>query len=174
MLTCASIQVAVTLGTAIMSEDWVNECWKRRNELCIFATDPELMVHKQMPFKGLTIALFGFTNEDEQHMKETATNNGMGTWESQRGREWERGRERIIQIQVHYCLCDYVGATSADWGQSGVTHLVVSDQVESASVPHASSHVQVVKQQWFWESIQIDACADEHLYQARVNNFALL
>ena len=60
-----------------------------------------------------------------------------------------------------------------DWGQSGVTctHLVVSDQVESADIPQTSSYVQVVKQQWFWESIQIDASADEHLYQARVNNF---
>ena len=68
----------------------------------------------------------------------------------------------------------YVGATSAEWGQSGVTHLVVSDEVDSANIPQASSHVQVVKQQWFWESIQIDACADEYLYQARVNKFILL
>ena len=78
-LTCylfEHVQVAVTLGTNIMSEDWVNECWRRRNEFCAFATDPELMIHKQLPFKGLTIALFGFTSEDEQHMKETANDNG--------------------------------------------------------------------------------------------------
>ena len=65
----------------------------------------------------------------------------------------------------------HVGATNAEWGQSGVTHLVVSDEVDSTNIPQASSRVQVVKQQWFWESIQIDACADEYLYQARVNNF---
>lgn len=68
----------------------------------------------------------------------------------------------------------HVGATNAEWGQSGVTHLVVSDEVDSTNIPQASSHVQVVKQQWFWESIQIDACADEYLYQARVNNFVFL
>jgi hypothetical protein len=73
-----------------MSEDWVNECWRRRNELCIFATDPELMTHKQKPFKGLTIALFGFTAEDEQHMKETSINNGMGMGVRERERERER------------------------------------------------------------------------------------
>lgn len=72
-----------------MSEDWVNECWKKRNELSIFATDSELMVHKQKPFKGLTIALFGFTTEDEQHMKETAIDNGM------------RVREKGRQIQIY-------------------------------------------------------------------------
>ena len=157
-----------------MSEDWVNECWSRRNELPVFATDPELMVHKQMPFKGLTIALFGFTTEDEQHMKETATDNGMSVCVC----VWEREREREIRIELHencydcvHCPSEHVGATSVDWGQTGVTHLVVSDQVDAADIPQASSHIQVVKQQWFWESIQIDACADEHLYQARVSNF---
>ena len=30
------------------------------------------------------------------------------------------------------------------------------------------NRVLVVKQQWFWESIQIEACADEALYQAKV------
>ena len=68
--------MAVTLGTAIMSEEWISECWKRREEPCVFASDPKLMVYKQLPFKGLTIALFGFTAEEEQHMKETATDNG--------------------------------------------------------------------------------------------------
>ena len=67
----------MTLGTAIMSEEWVSECWRRRDEPSVFATDPELMVHKQLPFKGLTIAFYGFSAaEEEQHMKETATDNG--------------------------------------------------------------------------------------------------
>ena len=72
-------------------------------------------------------------------------------------------RERMNMVFLN------TGATNAECGQSGVTHLVVSDEVDSANIPQASSHVQVVKQQWFWESIQIDACADEHLYQARVS-----
>ena len=71
------LQVAVTLGTGIMSEEWINECWRRREDPCVLATDPELMIHKQPPFKGLTIAFYGFSSEEEQHMKETATDNGM-------------------------------------------------------------------------------------------------
>lgn len=51
-----------------------------------------------------------------------------------------------------------------------MTHLVVSDnEVDPADIPPTSSRVQVVKQKWFWESIQIDACVDEQLYQAKVN-----
>ena len=63
----------------------------------------------------------------------------------------------------------FVGAINAEWGQSGVTHLVISDnEVDPTHIPHTSTRVQVVKQQWFWESIKIDACADEQLYQAKV------
>lgn len=76
-----TFQVAVTLGTAIMSEEWISECWERREQPSIFATDPELMAYKQLPFKGLTIALFGFSAEEEQHMKETAADNGKLGWE---------------------------------------------------------------------------------------------
>ena len=60
------------------------------------------------------------------------------------------------------------GATNAELGGAGVTHLVVADTVEPADIPLTSSRVMVVKQQWFWESIQIEACADESLYQAKV------
>ena len=70
------LQVAVTLGTGIMSEEWISECWRRREDPSVSATDPELMVHKQLPFKGLTIAFYGFSTEEKQHMKETATDNG--------------------------------------------------------------------------------------------------
>lgn len=51
---------------------------------------------------------------------------------------------------------------------SNVTHLVVADEVDPQLIPPTTSRVLVVKQQWFWESIQIDACADETLYQAKV------
>ena len=77
-----------------------------------------------------------------------------------------------MNVALRYSLTHslvHVGAVSGEYGQSGVTHLVVSDnEVDPAHIPHTSSRVQVVKQQWFWESIQIDACADEQLYQAKV------
>ena len=68
-------------------------------------------------------------------------------------------------------LCFVSGAQVTVFGSSGdrpTSHLVVCDEVEPSAIPHTSSRVYVVKQQWFWESIQIDACADERLYQAKV------
>lgn len=127
-------KVAVGLGTPIMSEEWVHQCWKNRNDTTLFATGPEMMVYKQLPFTGCHIALLGFSEEETQHMREIAADNG---------------------------------AVTASLGDSGVTHLVVADSVEAQDVPPASSRVQVIKQQWFWESIQIEACADEALYQAK-------
>lgn len=73
--------------------------------------------------------------------------------------------------QAHMYIHIHTGAIVTELGSSGskpTTHLVVCDEVETAAIPHTSSRVYVVKQQWFWESIQIDACADERLYQARV------
>ncbi len=55
-----------------------------------------------------------------------------------------------------------------DLGEPGLTHLVVSDNVDPAHLPGMPFRIHVVKQQWFWESIQIEACADEQLYQAKV------
>lgn len=48
-----------------------------------------------------------------------------------------------------------------------MTHLVVSDDVNPADIPVTRAR-DVVKQQWFWESIQIEAKADEKLYLAKV------
>ena len=64
------------------------------------------------------------------------------------------------------------GAVVSQLGASGdmkpVTHLVVCNEVDVSTLPHTSSRIYVVKQQWFWESIQIDVCADENFYRAKV------
>ena len=48
-----------------------------------------------------------------------------------------------------------------------MTHLVVSDDVDPSQIPVSRAR-NVVKQQWFWESIQIEAKADEKLYLTKV------
>ena len=57
---------------------------------------------------------------------------------------------------------------------SKITHLVVANEVEPQHIPPTPSRILVVKQQWFWESIQIEACADEALYQAKVGQLWLI
>ena len=46
-------------------------------------TDPEFSQYKQLPFTGCVIALHGFPEEEEAHMREIATSNGESTvWHS--------------------------------------------------------------------------------------------
>ena len=129
-------KVAVGLGTPIMSEAWIENSWEKKTKLDVFSFEEELMQCKQHPFAGCTIAFLGFTEEEEDHMKEVAQSNG---------------------------------AEVKELGSSGVTHLVVASELDVEDIPVVSSRVSVVKVQWFWESIQIEACVDEALYLAKVS-----
>jgi hypothetical protein len=49
-----------------------------------------------------------------------------------------------------------------------LTHVVLANGVDPSQLPSSiPSRTHIVKQQWFWESIQIEACADEALYYAK-------
>ncbi len=63
----------------------------------------------------------------------------------------------------------HTGAVNGQVGEDDVTHLVVADGVGPETVPVTHPRVLVVKQQWFWESIQIEASADEGLYSIKVS-----
>ena len=69
----------MTRGTPIMSETWISECWKHREDINASATQPPLSNHKQLPFTGCSIALHGFLTDEEQEMKEIAISNGEYT-----------------------------------------------------------------------------------------------
>lgn len=127
-------KMAVGFGTPIMSEQWVTKAWESKDTVEVSAIDEILMQYKQFPFAGCTMAFLGFTEEEEEHMKDIAIDNGA-------------------EVKV--------------LGSSGVTHLVVANELDSEDIPVVSSRVSVVKVQWFWESIQIEACADEALYLAK-------
>ena len=70
------VQVAVARGTPIMSEKWITECWGCRDDTNASALQPPLSLHKQLPFTGSTIALHGFTMEEEEEMKAIIFSNG--------------------------------------------------------------------------------------------------
>lgn len=74
--TCTPVQVAVTRGTPIMSDSWITECWERREDPQASATKGPLSEHKQLPFTGATMALFGFSPSEKEEMKEIAAQNG--------------------------------------------------------------------------------------------------
>lgn len=59
------------------------------------------------------------------------------------------------------------GGSFAPVGDPTCTHLIV-DETVIKELPPDIRCPRVVKQEWFWASIQIDACADEHLYKYEV------
>jgi len=56
------------------------------------------------------------------------------------------------------------GGTYIKFGEPGCTHLVIEDSYNSLLPVEMMSSVNVVKQEWFWASIQLDACVEESLY----------
>lgn len=62
------------------------------------------------------------------------------------------------------------GATFLPVGDSRCTHLIVEHSVTDIPTDGSFEHVQIVKQEWFWASIQIDARADESMYLFKDTN----
>ncbi len=59
-----------------MSDQWITECWSQRENPQCSAVKPPLSNRKQKPFTGCSIALYGFSLEEEEEMKDVATDNG--------------------------------------------------------------------------------------------------
>ena len=71
------IQVAVSLGTPIMGEEWVNKCWECRDDISATATN-EIMVRINviLEFGDSVWALFGPFFADICTKKTTLSNFG--------------------------------------------------------------------------------------------------
>jgi hypothetical protein len=61
-----------------MSEKWITECWEHREDTSAASAQPPFSEHKQFPFTGCVLALYGFHGEEEKEMKEIAVLNGEG------------------------------------------------------------------------------------------------
>lgn len=125
-------RAAVSLGTTIMTVEWVNTCWERRHELGASAVDPLMEKYKMMPFHGCYLSFHGFSDDEKKHMEEST---------------------------------EQQGGVPVEASDSRCTHLVIEDSVtELPGGLVEQSQCQVVRQEWFWASIHMDACADESLY----------
>ncbi|XP_074633171.1 protein ECT2-like [Acropora palmata] len=125
-------RAAVSLGTMIMTGEWVTKCWERRHELGANAMDEGMEKYKMMPFHGCYLSFHGFSDEEKKHMEESTEQQGG------------------VPVEASDARC---------------THLVVEDSVqELPSGLVEQTAFQAVKQEWFWASIHMDACADESLY----------
>ena len=56
------------------------------------------------------------------------------------------------------------GTDCDDFKSANCTHIVVDDSTVTTLPPEVPKDVPVVKNEWFWASIQMDACAEEKLH----------
>lgn len=68
-------QYAVTFRVPVMSETWVYAMWEKRNEKALSAVSEEMMCYKLKPFHGARVCLFGFPDDERQHMIEVLQEN---------------------------------------------------------------------------------------------------
>ncbi|XP_071489543.1 protein ECT2-like [Diadema antillarum] len=128
-------RVAVSLGTPIMTSEWIQATWERRNQEDCTATSEEMLKYKMPPFFGCTIGFVGFSEEEQRHMEE------------------------ITQTQ---------GGSVVSVADDSCTHIVVDENTVPEQLLDYSKNIKLVKQEWFWASIQMDARAEEGLYTFRI------
>ncbi|KAK6195819.1 hypothetical protein SNE40_001172 [Patella caerulea] len=122
---------AVSVGTPIMSEDWVHRVWAERDNHDMKADSDKMMSYRVKPFYECCLSFVGFTSDEQKHMEELTIENG-GT----------------------YCSV----------GSEESTHLVVDDHAVKELPPNINLPIHVVRGEWFWGCIQMEACADESIY----------
>ncbi|XP_063967106.1 protein ECT2-like [Lytechinus pictus] len=130
-------RVAVSLGTPIMTKEWIHATWDRRHQQDCGATSEEMLKYKMPPFFGCTLGFVGFTQEDQKHMEE------------------------VTQTQ---------GGIAESTANDSCTHIVVDENTVAEQALDYPSKIKVVKQEWFWASIQMDARAEENLYTFRMQS----
>lgn len=128
-------RVAVSLGTPIMTKEWIQATWDNRRRRDCSATSEEMLKYKMPPFFGCKLGFVGFTQEEQKHMEE------------------------ITQTQ---------GGRVVPTANESYTHIVVDENTVPEQVLDYPSGIKLVKQEWFWASIQMDARAEEGLYTFRI------
>jgi hypothetical protein len=131
-------QYATTFSIPVLTEAWLAAAWDSREVVGHRATSKEeYHRYRLRPFQGNCVQFYGFDTEELHHMVEVLVANG--------------------------------GRVASGEGGKDTTHLVVDENnvdnlPEGLDVPD-SCHV--VRGEWFWNSIQIEAAADVGHYKWR-------
>jgi len=131
-------QYATTFSIPVLTEAWLAAAWDNREAVGHRATSKEEYLRYRLPpFQGNTVQFYGFESEELQHMVEVLVANG--------------------------------GRVASGMGSNDTTHLVVDENnvdnlPDGLEVPDGC---HVVKGEWFWNSIQIEAAADVAHYKWR-------
>ena len=130
---------ASTFGIPVMSISWVKDAWQNhQNDVNFKATETDFVEkHKVKPFHGAHVHFLGFDKSEVDLMISELVRNG--------------GK---------FC----VEPSAAD---DSCTHVVVDDSKVQTLPSHIESlrkDIPIVKVEWFWASIQMDASAEEKLH----------
>ena len=135
---------ATTFSLPVLTEDWLLTAWDNRENLRFSANTKEMHEkYKLPPFAGNVVSFYGFDKAEVDHMTELLVANG--------GRVAENGIK---------------GCEAAD-----TTHMVVDENNVELLPPDLliAERCCVVKGEWFWNSIQIQAAADVSSYMWRAS-----
>ncbi|CAF0879713.1 unnamed protein product [Brachionus calyciflorus] len=149
----------------LLTEDWITEAWKHRNQVDFDVNGEDFL--KKFRLKALyslSIAFYGFTQEETQHMKEVTIENG-GTPIS------DLNDPNITHIVIndqevrHFPdepnLSNSLGSITPTTTGAKASHIFI-DLNQS---PFSNTRASIVRAEWFWASIQICCRASECLYE---------
>ncbi|XP_043229589.1 protein ECT2-like isoform X2 [Amphibalanus amphitrite] len=126
---------AVTFGLPVLRDTWIETVWQRREELGLIATHRDIMAPHRVR------PFFG------------ARVRLLGFSSEE--------REHMAEV-----LVDNGGQlASEEPGAEPCTHLVVDDSTVQELPEPPPERAHLVKAEWFWACIQMDAAADESMYR---------
>jgi len=131
-------QYATTFSIPVLTEQWLHAAWDNRYQQGFRANNKDdYQKYKLKPFTGNTVCFYGFDPLEVAHMKEVLESNG--------GRLAEKPDD------------------------PSTTHLVVDENNIETLPPELNKDNKcvVVKGDWFWNSIQIEAAAEVANYKWR-------
>ncbi|XP_023320077.1 protein ECT2 isoform X4 [Eurytemora carolleeae] len=133
---------ATTFSLPVITEDWLQTAWDNRENLGFSANTKEMHEkYKLPPFAGNVVCFYGFDQGEVEHMTEILVANG--------GRVAEGGVRGCEAVTTTHMVVD----------ENNVDQLPTDIKI--------SDRCCVVRGEWFWNSIQIQAAADVSSYMWR-------
>ena len=144
-------QYATTFSIPVLTHHWLSAAWDRRDVVGYRADNKETMAEFRLQiFAGNVVHFYGFVQSELEHMQEVLESNG--------------------------------GRIAGGLEDIETTHLVVDDdaiermpfeletRMKEATTNKHNKQCHVVKRDWFWRSIQIEAAANPSNYRVTVSS----
>lgn len=147
----------------LLTEEWIIESWKHRNQVDFDVNEEEFTKKfKLKALYSLTIAFYGFTKEETQHMKEVTIENGgtpITDLNDPNITHIVINDQEVKHFPDEQNLSSSIGSITPTGSKPN--HLFI-DLNQS---PFSNTKASIVRTEWFWASIQICCRASECLYE---------